>query len=403
VTLSDANPAALERGLGTIGANYLRSIERGRLTTLDVKGRLARIRPGDAYAGCESADLVIEAVFEDLALKKEVFAEIDRRAPVGAVLASNTSTLDIDAIAAATRRPGSVVGLHFFNPAHVRRLVEIVRGRATSDATLSTALSVARQLDKVGVVARNAPAFIGSRMMFACIYEAQFLAEDGASPEQVDRALTDWGMAMGIFAVDDLGGLDVAHRARRQLRQFEHPGARRPLVADRLVALGRLGQKTRAGWFRYDDDGKPIPDPAVVKLIEDAAHAAGLRRRQVSEQEILERTLYALVNEGARLLADGVALRAADIDVVYLTGYGFPAFRGGPMFWADTVGLGTIHERLIALAGEHGPRFTPAPLLAELAQGGSRFREYDAGRAPCVSTGEDASAPSTDGSAYEDD
>ena len=233
----------------------------------------------------------------------------------------------------------------------------------------------------MGVVCRNAPAFVGNRMMFPYMYEAQFVAEDGATPEQVDRALTGWGMAMGIFAVDDLGGLDVAHRVRRELRQFEEPGARRPLVAERLVALGRLGQKTGAGWFRYGDDRKPIPDPEVVKLIEEAAREAGIRRREVSDQEILDRTLYALVNEGARVLADGVALRAADIDVVYLTGYGFPAFRGGPMFWADTVGLGKIHDRLSALEREHGPRFAPAPLLAELARKGSSFREYDAGRA----------------------
>ena len=381
VSLSDSSPEALERGMATIRANYKRSLDRGRLTAEAVEERLARIRTGDAFAGCESAELVIEAVFEDLALKKQVFAEIDRRAPAGAVLATNTSTLDVDAIAAATRRPGSVVGLHFFSPAHVMRLVEIVRGRATSYETLGAALAVAKRLGKVGVVARNAPAFVGNRMMFPYMYEAQFLAEDGATPEQVDRALTDWGMAMGIFAVDDLGGLDVAHRVRRELRQFEDEGARRPLVADRLVALGRLGQKTGAGWYRYGDDRKPLPDPEVVKLIEEAAREAGLRRRGVSEQEILERTLYALVNEGARVLADGVALRAADIDVVYLTGYGFPAFRGGPMFWADSVGLGKVHERLAALEREHGPRFAPAPLIAELARKGSGFREHDAARA----------------------
>jgi 3-hydroxyacyl-CoA dehydrogenase len=218
-------------------------------------------------------------------------------------------------------------------------------------------------------------------MMFPYMYEAQFLAEDGASPEQVDRALTDWGMAMGIFAVDDLGGLDVAHRVRKELRQFEDPGVRRPLVADRLVALGWLGQKTGRGWFRYGDDRKPIPDPEVAKLVEAAAREAGLRRREISEQEILERTLYALVNEGARVLADGVALRGSDIDVVYLTGYGFPAFRGGPMFWADSVGLGKVHERLLALERQHGARFAPAPLLAELARKGSSFRAYDAERA----------------------
>jgi 3-hydroxyacyl-CoA dehydrogenase len=386
VSLSDSSPAAVERAMNTIRSNYRRSVERGRLTAHDVEERLARIRAGDAFAGCESAQLVIEAVFEDLALKKQVFAEIDRRAPPDAVLASNTSTLDVDAIASATARPRAVVGLHFFSPAHVMRLVEIVRGGATSDETLATALGVAKRLGKVGVVCRNAPAFVGNRMMFPYMYEAQFLAEDGASPEQVDRVLTGWGMAMGIFAVDDLGGLDVAHRVRRELRQFEGPGVRRPLVADRLVALGRLGQKSGAGWFRYGDDRKPIPDPAVVKLIDEAAREAGIQRREVSEQEILDRTLLALVNEGARVLEDGVALRAADIDVVYLTGYGFPAFRGGPMFWADSEGLAKIHERLSALEREHGPRFAPAPLLVDLARNGSTFRERDSLARPAVSS-----------------
>jgi 3-hydroxyacyl-CoA dehydrogenase len=293
------------------------------------------------------------------------------------VLASNTSTLDIDAIASATRRPEAVVGLHFFSPAHVMRLVEIVRGRATSPDVLKAALALAKRLGKVGVVVRNAAGFVGNRMMFPYMYEAQFLAEEGATPERIDRLLTDWGMAMGIFAVDDMGGLDVAWRIRKELGQFEEPGARRPLVADRLVELGRLGQKAGRGWFRYGDDRKPIPDPEVVELIETVATSAGIRRREVSDSEILERTLYALVNEGARALDEGVAQRAADIDVIYLTGYGFPGYRGGPMFYADSVGLGVIHERVAALHREHGERWAPAPLLSRLAAAGSSFRAHD--------------------------
>jgi 3-hydroxyacyl-CoA dehydrogenase len=381
VSLGDVSPKALERALGTIRGSYQRSRDRGRLAAAAVEERLARIRPGIGYDGCSSADLVIEAVFEDLALKKEVFGEIDRGAPPDCVLATNTSTLDVDALAAATSRPASVLGLHFFSPAHVMRLVEIVRGGATADETLAAGLSVAKRLGKVGVVVGNAPGFVGNRIMFGYMYEAQFLVEEGATPEQVDRVLTDWGMAMGIFAVDDLGGLDVAWRIRRELRQFDGPGARRPLVADRLVEMGRLGQKTGRGWHRYDGDRKPVPDPEVVALIEEVAGAAGISRRTVPDEEILERTIYALVNEGARALEEGVARSAADIDVVYLTGYGFPSFRGGPMFHADAVGLPRIHDRVAAFHRELGPRWEPAPLLSRLAQEGSTFREYDASRA----------------------
>jgi len=253
-----------------------------------------------------------------------------------------------------------------------------VRGQATSEPVLLTALQLTKRLSKVGVVVRNGPGFVGNRMMFPYMYEAQFLAEEGASPEQVDRVLTDWGMAMGIFAVDDMGGLDVAWRIRKELRQFEEPGARRPLVADRLVELGHLGQKTGRGWYRYADDRKPVPDAEVVKLIESVAREHGIRRRSISDEEILERTLYALVNEGARVLEAGIARRAADIDVIYLTGYGFPAFRGGPMFFADSVGLRRVHERVATFHRELGARFEPAPLLAQLARDGSSFREHDA-------------------------
>ena len=381
VSLGDVDTAAVERGLAAIRRNYQSSVDRGRLTPVAVAERLARIQPLVGFDGCSSAELVIEAVFESLELKKTVFTEIDRRAPAGCVLASNTSTLDIDQIASATKRPEAVVGLHFFSPAHVMRLVEIVRGRATSSEVLATSQGLAKRLGKVGVVVRNATGFVGNRMMFPYMYEAHFLAEEGATPERIDRVLTDWGMAMGIFAVDDLGGLDVAWRIRRELGQFTEPGARRPLVADKLVEMGRLGQKTGRGWFRYGDDRKPIPDPEVVELIEAVAMGAGIRRREIGDAEIRERTLYALVNEGARVLDEGIALRAADIDVIYLTGYGFPGYRGGPMFYADSVGLAAVLERVEALHREHGPRWAPAPLLSRLAAAGSSFREHDASRA----------------------
>jgi 3-hydroxyacyl-CoA dehydrogenase len=382
VVLVDAGSDALDRGMGTIRRNYESSVKRGRLSPGDVEQRLALIRPGVGLERCGQVDLIIEAVFENAALKKEVFTKLDGVARPGCVLATNTSTLDVDAIASATRRPESVVGLHFFSPANVMRLVEVVRGASTSTGVLATALSLAKRLGKVGVVVRNGPGFVGNRMMFPYMYEAQFLAEEGAAPEQIDRVLTNWGMAMGIFAVDDMGGLDVAWRVRQELHQFEDPGARKPLVADTLVEMGRLGQKAGKGWYLYGDDRKPVADPEVHAIIERVAVAAGIRRRSISDEEIRERTIYALINEGARLLEEGIAARAADIDVIYLTGYGFPAYRGGPMFYADAVGLPTIHDRVATFYRELGARWKPAPLLERLARDGLTFRELDRSREP---------------------
>jgi 3-hydroxyacyl-CoA dehydrogenase len=381
VVLTDTTPSALDTGLDRIRSNYDTSVKRGRFTPEAVAERLGRIRPAVGYAGIETADLVIEAVFENLALKKQVFADLDRAARPGCLLATNTSTLDIDQIASVTGRPERVLGLHFFSPANIMRLLEIVRGAATSPDTLAAALTLAKRLGKVGVVVGNAPGFVGNRMMFPYMYEAQFLAEEGATPEEVDRALTDFGMAMGIFAVDDMAGLDVAWRVRQELQQFAEPGARKPLVADRLCEMGRFGQKTGRGWYRYGDDRKPIPDPEVLALIEQLATSAGIRRRRFTREEILERTIYALINEGARVLEEGVALRSADIDTVYVNGYGFPAYRGGPMFYADRVGLRRIHDRVTQFHRELGDRWAPAPLLARLAREGSTFRHFDAGRA----------------------
>ena len=380
VVLTDAAQDRLDAGFTAIRRNYDSSIKRGRLTADAVEERIARVQGRLGSDAVGSADIVIEAVFEEMALKKTVFGAVDAAAKPGAVLATNTSMLDIDAIASATRRPEAVVGLHFFSPAHVMRLVEIVRGSATSPDVLAAALGFAKKLGKVGVVVRNSIGFVGNRMMLPYMYEAQFLVEDGATPEQVDRVLTDFGMAMGIFAVDDLGGLDVAWRIRRELNQFSEPGARKPLVADTLVDMNRLGQKTGKGWYRYEGGRTPIPDPEVLAVIERVTGDAGLRRRAVSDDEIRERTIYALINEGARLLEEGVALRAADVDVIYLTGYGFPGFRGGPMFHADRVGLQRILERVSAFHRELGPRWAPAPLLERLAGEGSTFREWDARR-----------------------
>jgi 3-hydroxyacyl-CoA dehydrogenase len=374
VVLTDTTTDRLDAGLAAARRNYDSSIAKGRLTREAVDQRLARIVPRTGYDAIGDADVVVEAVFEEMALKKQVFASIDSAAKPGAILATNTSMLDVDAIAAATRRPESVVGLHFFSPAHVMRLVEIVRGRRTGDDVLAASLALAKRLGKVGVVVGNRTGFVGNRMMLPYMYEAQFLVEEGATPEQVDRVLTGFGMAMGIFAVDDLGGLDVAWRIRRELNQFSEPGARKPLAADVLVEMNRLGQKTGRGWYRYEGGRTPIPDPEVLEIVQRVAAEAGIPRRTITDEEIRERTIYALINEGAKLLEEGVASRAADIDVIYLTGYGFPSFRGGPMFYADSVGLRHIRDRVAAFHRTLGQRWEPAPLLGSL----DSFRSYDA-------------------------
>src|SRR5262245_28607727 len=386
VRITDATADALDSGMAKIKKNYDVSVARGRFTPAMVEERLGRIAPQVGYDGFGSVDLIIEAVFENMALKKQVAAALNEIARPDCILATNTSTLNIDDIAAAAKRPATVLGLHFFSPANVMRLVEIVRGAATSSESIATALAVAKRLGKVGVVVGNCPGFVGNRMMFPYMYEAQFLVEDGATPEQVDRALTDFGMAMGIFAVDDMAGVDIAWRVRTELNQFSEPGARKPLVADALCEMGRFGQKTGGGWYRYGDDRKPIPDPEVLALIEKTTTAAGIKRRAFTSEEIIERTIYALINEGARVLEEGVALRAADIDTVYVSGYGFPAYRGGPMFYADRVGLAKIHDRIVEVQREHGQRWAPAPLLARLAREGSGFRDWDAARTAPATT-----------------
>ena len=380
VTIKDSTQPALDTGLATIKRNYDRTVQRGRLTGAAAEERFARIQPQLSYEGVATADVVIEAVFESLDLKQHVFREVDVVAKAGAILATNTSTLDIDAIAGVTDRPASVVGLHFFSPANVMRLLEIVRGAATAPDVIATALAFAKRLGKVPVVVGNCRGFVGNRMMFPYMYEAQFLVEEGATPEQVDRALTEFGMAMGIFAVDDMAGIDVAWRVRQELGPAGPEGSRQPLVADRLYELGRLGQKTGAGWFRYDENRKPSADPAVIDLIRATAAGAGIPQRAFSADEIVERCIYALINEGARIVDDGSAERASDIDVIYLNGYGFPAWRGGPMFYADRVGLSVIHDRIKQFERELGARWAPAPLLARLAASGGTFRDHDRAR-----------------------
>jgi 3-hydroxyacyl-CoA dehydrogenase len=378
VRLRDTTTAEIDRGMAAVRRNYATSVARGRLTEAVVGERLARIHPQVDSLGFDTADLVIEAVFEDLDLKRRIFAEMDAAARPGCVLATNTSTLDIDAIAAATSRPSDVVGLHFFSPASVMRLVEIVRGRATSPEVLATAQALARTLGKIGVVVGNGPGFVGNRLLFPYMYECQFLVEDGATPQQVDAALTAFGMAMGLFAVDDMAGIDVAIRVRQAMGHFSEPGVRAPLVQPKLHAMGRLGQKAGRGWYLYDEARKATSDPAVVDLIRSTARQAGIPQRSFTNQEIVERTIYAIVNEGARALEAGLAQRASDIDTIYVNGYGFPAWRGGPMFYADRVGLDRILARVTEFHEAFGARWTPAPLLEELVRTGGTFRGLDA-------------------------
>jgi len=380
VLLSDSNQAALDRGIANIRKNYESSVKRGRLTHEAVARRIALIHPQTGLAGFGDVDVIIEAVFESMDLKKEIFAEIDRVAASDCVLASNTSTLDIDEISGATSRPHMVIGLHFFSPAHVMRLLEIVRGKATSPRVVATGLALAKSLRKVGVVVGNGFGFVGNRMMFPYMREAQFLVEEGATPAQVDAALTEWGMAMGIFAVDDMGGLDLAARVFAEIRRMQGPGQRMPIVLDRLVAMGRLGQKTGAGWYRYDETRKSVRDPEVEALIEQAAAGARIPRRAISVEEILDRCLFSMINEGAKILEEGKVQRASDIDTIYLTGYGFPAYRGGPMWYADAVGLGKVLRRVKEFNEKFGPLWKPAPLLDRLAAEGKTFAALDKDR-----------------------
>jgi 3-hydroxyacyl-CoA dehydrogenase len=376
VLLKETDQAALDRGLATIKSNYANSVKRGRFTQQDADERLKRITPTLSYDGFSNVDLVIEAVFEGMALKKEVFKELDRVCKPGTILASNTSTLSIDEIAASTSRPAFVIGTHFFSPANVMRLLEIVRGKATSKEVIATCMQLSKTLGKVGVLVGNCRGFVGNRMFGPYRREAQFLVEEGASIEAVDQALVDFGNAMGPLAVGDLAGLDVGWRIRKEYRHLEVPGIRQPFTEDNLCELGRFGQKTGAGWYKYDDQRRGSPDLVVDELIRKWVAEAGIPQRKISAAEIIDRCIYALVNEGARILEEGYALRASDIDIIYLNGYGFPAYRGGPMWYADTVGLKKVYERISEFQRQHGDIWQPAPLLKRLAEQGKTFAQF---------------------------
>jgi 3-hydroxyacyl-CoA dehydrogenase len=376
VLLKDADQPALDRGMATIQKNYASSVKRGRFTQQFVDECLKRIQPTLSFDGFSDADMVIEAVFEGMALKKEVFAELDRVCRPGAILASNTSTLNIDEIASATSRAASVIGTHFFSPANVMRLLEIVRGKATSKEVIATCMQLSKKLGKIGVLVGNCRGFVGNRMFGPYRREAQFLVEEGASIDAVDKALLDYGMAMGPLSTGDLAGLDVGWRIRKEYRHLEKPGIRQPIAEDQLCEMGRYGQKTGAGWYKYDENRRATADPAVAELVRKWTTEAKIPQRQISADEIVDRCIYALVNEGARILEEGFALRAVDIDIIYLNGYGFPAYRGGPMWYADTVGLKRVYDRVLEFQKQHGEIWEPSPLLKQLAERGKKFADF---------------------------
>ncbi len=377
VVLKDTDQGALDRAIATIQKNYATSVKRGRFTQEYVDARMKLIKTTRSYDDFAGADMAIEAAFETMPVKKQIFAELDRVCKRGAILSSNTSTLNIDEIAASTSRPEAVIGMHFFSPANVMRLLEIVRGRKTGKDVIATCMQLSKRLGKVGVLVGNCRGFVGNRMFLPYIREAQFLVEEGAAPEAVDKALVDWGMAMGPQAVGDLGGLDISYRIRKEYRHLEKPGARQPFVEDRLVEMGRLGQKTGSGWYKYDDERRAASDPEIAALLKKWAAESNIPQRQISAEEIVEREIYTLVNEGARILEEGYALRAGDIDTIYVNGYGFPAYRGGPMWYADTVGLKKVYERVREFHKQHGMLWEPAPLLKELAETGKKFADFE--------------------------
>jgi 3-hydroxyacyl-CoA dehydrogenase len=378
VLLKDAKREALEAAMKSIEAIYQGSVQKGRISADEMRSRLSRIQPRLDYAGFDTADIILEAAFENIQVKRAVFADLGGLAKPNAILATNTSYLNVDGIAEACSRPERVIGLHFFSPANVMRLLEVVPGKATEEVVTATALALAKRLGKLAVVAGNCPGFIGNRMLRVYRREAQLLLEEGASPRQVDSSLEAWGMAMGPLAVQDLAGIDIAMGSRHVFAALERPGSRNPRVIDMLYAQGRLGQKTGAGWYRYDERRNALPDPEVEALIERAASESGTIRRAIPVEEVIERTIYALINEGARILEEGYALRASDIDLVYINGYGFPAYRGGPMHYADEAGLPVVYQRILELHALHGANWEPAPLLARLAESGSSFSAWEA-------------------------
>src|SRR5687768_6310643 len=376
VTLVDVTEEAWRKGIQKIRDNYAATVSKGRLAQADMDKRMGLIHGTANLAQAADADIVIEAVFERMDVKQDMFRKLDGIVKQGAILATNTSTLDVDRIAAATTRAADVVGTHFFSPANVMRLLEVVRGKETAKDVLATTMKLGKRLKKVPVVSGVCDGFIGNRMLEKYGQQSLFLLDEGASPQQVDRALQEWGMAMGPFAMYDMAGNDIGWEIRKR-RYQERPDFVYSKIADRICEQGRFGQKTGKGFYKYEaGNRKPIPDPEVEKVIEKYRNEIGVRARNIPDEEIVARCIYALVNEGAWILEEGIALRASDIDMVYLTGYGFPPYRGGPMFYADSVGLDKVLASIQSFQkGYQGNQWKPAPLLVKLAREGRKFNE----------------------------
>ena len=369
VRILDTAQAAIDAGMERVRGNYATSVARGSMAQSKADQALALITATTAYEEIGQADIVIEAVFEEMKIKHAVFGALDRVMKPGAVLASNTSTLDIDSIANVTQRPQDVIGTHFFSPANVMKLQENVRGKASSSEVIATAMHLAKRIGKVPVLAGNCTGFIGNRILYAYGRECDFMLEEGATPWQIDRALQDFGFPMGLYLMRDLAGLDVGWRVRQGAEATRDKSLRYSPVADRICELGRYGQKTGSGYYRYEGR-TPTPDPEIEKLIESVAAELGVARRTVNDDEIVARVLCAMVNEGARILDEGIAIRASDIDVTYLYGYGFPRYRGGPMFWAEQHGLAKVLQTVQRYHAEQGPAWIPARLLERRAASG---------------------------------
>ena len=376
VKLLEISQKFLDTGMAKIKANYETSIKRGSLTAEGMAERLALIDPVISYDDIANADMVIEAVFEEMPVKKEVFAKLDAVMKEGAIMASNTSTLDIDEIASATKRPEAVLGMHFFSPANVMKLLEIVRGKNSSKEAVATALKVARRIGKVGAVCGNCDGFLANRSRMPFQTEMNILIEDGALPEQVDKVMVDFGYPVGPFVVGDMSGLDIGYAVRKR-RAAESPNEFRKLpIPDRLFEMGRLGQKTAGGWFTYKKgDRTPYPEPEVVKVIEDVRREMGIKPHDFTDEEILQRLLFSSVNEAAKILEEGIAYRASDVDIMWLYGFGFPRYRGGLLFWADQIGVKKIYDTMREWEKTYGDRWKPANLIKELAESGKSFAD----------------------------
>jgi 3-hydroxyacyl-CoA dehydrogenase len=378
VKIMDATKEGLDRGMERIRANYATSVRRGSLAEDEMQRRLARIEPVAGYDDIKDCDLVIEAVFEEMDVKKPIFAKLDEVMKPGALLFSNTSALDVDQLAAMTKRPQDVAGTHFFSPANVMKLLEVVRGKDSSPTTLATAMAMGRQIGKLSAMAGNTDGFVANRSRAPFNSEMVILLEEGCLPEQVDKVMVDFGYPMGPFAVGDLAGLDVGAAGRRR-RAAANPNYRKLPIADRLVELGRYGQKTGAGWYRYEKgDRTPHPDPEVAAIIKQVAAELGVEQKTFTDQEILYRLLFSSVNEACRILEEGKAYRTSDVDVMWLHGFGFPRYRGGLFFWADGVGVKNVYDQIQRWHQQYDERWAPSRLLRQLAESNTAFRDAKA-------------------------